>query len=120
MTQSTDETIPIRVERRTRRYDSERGCYVYDISFKTRAPLTERTLDVAEAFGLGIDEEREHVIYRDFELRLPQGGVVYITGDSGSGKSVLLRALGEDLGEEAVNLDGVSVDGGCSLDRFSG
>jgi len=110
VTQSTDETTPIRVERRTRRYDSERGCYVYDISFKTRVPLTERTVDVAEAFGLGIDEEREHVLYRDFELRLPQGGVVYITGDSGSGKSVLLRALREDLGAEAVDLDGVPVD----------
>ncbi|MCW3990275.1 MAG: GNAT family N-acetyltransferase [Candidatus Bathyarchaeota archaeon] len=115
MTQSTDETIPIRVEQRTRRYDSERGCYVYDISFKTRVPLTERTLDVAEAFGLGIDGEREHVLFRDFELRLPQGGVVYITGDSGSGKSVLLRALGEDLGGEAVDLDGVAVDEGVSL-----
>lgn len=115
MTQSTDEAILIRVERRTRRYDSERGCYVYDISFKTRALLTERTLDVAEAFGLGIDEEREHVLYRDFELRLPQGGVVYITGDSGSGKSVLLRALGEDLGEEAVDLDGVPVAEGVPL-----
>jgi len=107
--------IPLRVERRTRRYDSERGCYVYDISFKTRAPLTERTIDVAEAFGLGIDDEREHVLYRDFELRLPQGGVVYITGDSGSGKSVLLRALREDLGEEAVDLDGVPVDEGVPL-----
>ena len=110
MAQFTEETLPLKVERRARRYDSERGCYVYDISFKTSAPLTERTLGVAEAFGLGIDEEREHVLYRDFELRLPQGGVVYITGDSGSGKSVLLRALGVDLGEEAVNLDGVPVD----------
>lgn len=115
MAEPKGDTIPLRVERRTRRYDSERGCYVYDISFKTRAPLTERTLDVAEAFGLGIDDEREHVLYRDFELRLTQGGVVYITGDSGSGKSVLLRALGADLGEEAVDLDGVAVDWGVSL-----
>jgi ABC-type lipoprotein export system ATPase subunit len=109
VTQFTEETVPIRVDRRTRRYDSNRGCYVYDISFKTRAPLTERTIGVAEAFGLGIDEEREQVLYRDFELRLPQGSVVYVTGDSGSGKSVLLRALAEDLGEEAVDLDRVSV-----------
>jgi ABC-type lipoprotein export system ATPase subunit len=109
------EIVPIRVERRTRRYDSDRGCYVYDISFKTRAPLTERTIDVAEAFGLGIDDEREHVIYRDFELRLSEGAVVYITGDSGSGKSVLLRALREDLGGEAVDLDGVPVDMGVPI-----
>jgi ABC-type ATPase with predicted acetyltransferase domain len=35
---------------------------------------------------------------------------VYITGDSGSGKSVLLRALRKDLGEEAVDLSEVTID----------
>ena len=115
MAQLQDEVLPLKVAGRTRRYDSERRCYVYDISFKTRAPLTERTIGVAEAFGLGIDGEREQVLYRDFELRLPQGGVVYVTGDSGSGKSVLIRALGEDLGEEAVDLNGVPVDEGVTL-----
>ena len=76
MTCLTEETVPIRLDRRTRRYDSERGCYVYDISFKARAPLTERTIGVADAFGLGIDGEREHVLYRDFELRLSEGSIV--------------------------------------------
>ncbi len=106
----TETVIPIRARRlRTRRYDKERGCYVYDVSFKTKAPLTERTVEVAEAFGLGIDEEKEHVLYRDFELRLAEGDIVYITGDSGSGKSVLLRAIEEDLGDEAVNISNVVV-----------
>jgi ABC-type ATPase with predicted acetyltransferase domain len=36
--------------------------------------------------------------------------VVYITGDSGSGKSVLLRAIRADLGEEAIDLSEVQVD----------
>ncbi len=100
---------PIRA-RRARRWDEKRGCYVYDVSFKTRAPLTERTIEVAEAFGLGIDEEKEHVLYRDFELELSDGDVVYIVGDSGSGKSVLLRAIEEDLGAEAVNIVDVAID----------
>ena len=94
---------------RSRRYDSERDCYVYDVSFKTRSLITPRTLKVAEAFGLGIDREQEHVIYRDFELKLAEGDVVYITGDSGSGKSVLLRSLEEDLGAEAINIDDVAI-----------
>jgi ABC-type lipoprotein export system ATPase subunit/GNAT superfamily N-acetyltransferase len=102
----------IRARRRVRRYDEERGCYVYDVSFKTRAPLTERTIEVAEAFGLGVDEEREHVIYRDFELHLAEGDVVYITGDSGSGKSLLLRALEADLGGESVNIEEVDLPTG--------
>ena len=92
----------VKIGRRVRRYDKRRGCYVYDIGFKTQTPLTERTVEVAEAFGLGVDETQEHVLYRDFEVRLAQGDVVYITGDSGSGKSVLLRALREDLGDEAT------------------
>jgi ABC-type lipoprotein export system ATPase subunit/GNAT superfamily N-acetyltransferase len=100
----------VRVERRTRRWDSDRGCYVYDISYKTSAPLTDRTVNVAKAFGLGVDDEREHVLYRDFELRLVEGDIVYVTGDSGSGKSVLLRALEEDLGDEAINIDEPVVD----------
>jgi ABC-type lipoprotein export system ATPase subunit len=101
--------VPVRARRRARRYDSERGCYVYDVGFRTTVPMTERTVEVAEAFGLGIDEEKEHVLYRDFELRLAEGDVVYVTGDSGSGKSVLLRALEEDLGEEAVNIADVDI-----------
>ena len=100
----------VEIERLQRRYDKTRGCYVYNIRFKTRAPLTDRTLKVAEAFGLGIDEEKEHVIYEDFELRLGDRDIVYITGDSGSGKSVLLRALEEDLGDQAINIDDVEID----------
>jgi ABC-type ATPase with predicted acetyltransferase domain len=88
-------------KRKTRRYDKERGCYVYDIAFKTQTPITERTIEVAEAFGLGIDEDHEHVLYDDFELKLAEGDIVYITGDSGSGKSVLLKAIAKDLGDEA-------------------
>jgi GNAT superfamily N-acetyltransferase len=36
--------------------------------------------------------------------------VVYITGDSGSGKSVLLKALEEDLGDKAIDVADVEVD----------
>ena len=97
--------IPVRARRRSRRFDKERGCYVYDIAFKTQTPLTERTIEVAEAFGLGVDETQEHVLYRDFMVKLAVGDVVYITGDSGSGKSVLLRALKDDLGDEAAAMD---------------
>ena len=108
-------TIPVRARRRARRYDKERGCYVYDVSFKTSAPLTDRTIEVSRTFGLGVDEEKEHVLYRDFELRLAEGDIVYITGDSGSGKSVLLRAIEADLGEDVANIDKIEIDGELSI-----
>ncbi len=87
--------------RRVRRYDKERGCYVYDIGFSNTLEQTPRTLKVGEAFGLGLDTHR-HQLYDDFELRLTPGDVVYITGDSGSGKSLLIDAIRVDLGDEAV------------------
>ena len=87
--------------RRVRRYDKQRGCYVYDIGFSSGVELSERTVKVGEAFGVGLDDRR-FMFYDDFELRLREGNVVYITGDSGSGKSVLLDALRVDLGDQAV------------------
>jgi len=93
-----------------RRWDAQRGCYIYTIEFSTKTPLTERTLKVAEAFGLGIDEEHRFTIYRDFELHLKKGDIVYITGDSGSGKSALLKAIKADLGDEAIDIDEVNWD----------
>ncbi|MCW4050818.1 MAG: ABC transporter ATP-binding protein [Candidatus Bathyarchaeota archaeon] len=101
----------VRAQRRARRYDKERGCYVYDVAFKTVAPLTERTVQVAEAFGLGIDEEQTHILYDDFELHLADGDIVYITGDSGSGKSVLLDAIRRDLGDEAACMNQLTEPG---------
>jgi hypothetical protein len=86
----------LRAGRGPRRYDEERGCYVYDVSFTASPPLTGRVRGVAEAFGVALDDRRQ-VLYRDFELRFGERDVVYVAGDSGSGKSVLLRALTEHL-----------------------
>lgn len=94
----------VRARRGPRRYDKERGCYVYDIAFKSIADETPRTIKVAESFGLGISDEHLHTLYDDFELHLTEGDVVYITGDSGSGKSVLLEAIRQDLQDEAVSI----------------
>lgn len=85
------------ITRVARRYDKQTGNYVYDIRYRTVTDITARTIDVAEAFGLGIDETREYVIYDNFELKLGPTDIVYITGDSGSGKSALLRELKKDL-----------------------
>jgi ABC-type ATPase fused to a predicted acetyltransferase domain len=71
--------------------------------------LTPRSLVVAEAFGLGIDETQRFKVL-DAELKMGPQDIVYITGDSGSGKSVLLRAIRTDLGEEAIDLSEVAVD----------
>jgi ABC-type phosphate/phosphonate transport system ATPase subunit len=99
-----------RIRRFVRTYDHVSGKFRFNISYKTSVPLTDRTIAVAEAFGLGVDEEKEHVVLDNVELRIDPRDIVYITGDSGSGKSVLLRALKKDLGDEAVDIGDVEVD----------
>ena len=101
------ELFKIRQLRRT--YDRSEGKFKFDISYETRAKITPRSLVVAEAFGLGIDETQKFKIL-DAELKIGPKDVVYITGDSGSGKSVLLRAIRADLGDEAADLSEVSID----------
>ncbi len=57
---------------------------------------SERAAEVAESFALGMESVRLEA-YRRFELELEPGWVVYVTGESGGGKSLLLRFLAEAL-----------------------
>jgi ABC-type ATPase with predicted acetyltransferase domain len=93
-----------------RRYDRQQGKFIFNIAYETTTKITPRTLSVAQAFGLGIDEQRKFAIYDNVELRIGQGDVVYITGDSGSGKSVLLKAIKTDLGEDCADVADVKPD----------
>lgn len=70
-----------------------------DKRFNTSVERTDRVLEVAEAFGIGLDD-REFVVFDNFELDVNRGDVVYITGQSGSGKSLLLRAMAGQLAEQ--------------------
>jgi len=93
-----------RIRKVTRKWDRAAGKFFYNISFRVRTEVTPRTMAVAEAFGLGVDQYQRHVIYDNVELKIGPKDIVYITGESGSGKSVLLRALEKDLGDQAVNI----------------
>ena len=56
-------------------------------------PPSQRQHRLAEMFGLGLDETHEVTLYDGLGLDVWPGDLVFITGPSGSGKSVLLRAL---------------------------
>jgi ABC-type lipoprotein export system ATPase subunit len=99
----------LRLRKLKRVYNRTTDTFVYNISFETYTKPTRRSIVVAEAFGLGVDEATVFPVL-DAELLIRKRDIVYITGDSGSGKSVLLRALRKDLGEEAADLDDVNVD----------
>ena len=79
--------------------------------YETRTDITDRTVAVAEAFGMGISESQRHVLYDNVQLEIGPRDIVYLTGDSGSGKSVLLKAIIGDLNPgEAARLSEVEVD----------
>lgn len=85
--------------------------YTINKRFDTRVERSPRVLEVAEAFGLGLSD-KEFVIFDELELEIPKGSVVYITGQSGSGKSLLLRELESQMNQreyKVANLDKVEL-----------
>jgi ABC-type ATPase with predicted acetyltransferase domain len=62
-------------------------------SFKTRVDPTPNVKACAAMFGLGVDEDLVISLYEDLPVRLGRGRVIFITGDSGAGKSCLLRDI---------------------------
>lgn len=80
--------------------------YHINITYKTQVELTARTIETAEAFGLGIDGEKTFVIC-DSDIDVNEGDIVYITGDSGSGKSSILREFKKVFSEQVADINDV-------------
>lgn len=84
--------------------------YTISRSFNTSVERTPRVLEIAEAFGLGLSD-KQFVVYDNLQLEVNDGDVVYITGQSGSGKSLLLRGLAaqmDEQGKRVVDLDKIT------------
>ena len=73
--------------------------YLINKSFKTTVTRSQRVLECAEAFGLGL-EEKEFTVYDNLLIDIAQGDVIYITGQSGSGKSLMLKELVKQIAQE--------------------
>lgn len=78
--------------------------FVVNKTFPSSVVRSRRVIEVAEGFGLGL-EDKEFTVYKDFEIEVNQGDVLYITGQSGSGKSLLLKDLARQLRETEMVAD---------------
>jgi hypothetical protein len=63
--------------------------------------ITDRVMAVSEAFGVGVDDKKEFTIFDNVELKYNSSDLIYVTGDSGSGKSTFLRLFKDELGNQA-------------------
>lgn len=92
--------------------------YTINKKFKTSVERSGRVLECAEAFGLGL-QSTDFVIYDNLEVNVNQGDVVYITGQSGSGKTLILKELAKQIGEQTpiANIDSVTLEEKPLLDQ---
>jgi ABC-type ATPase with predicted acetyltransferase domain len=89
-------------------------------SFQSRVERSDRVIKVAEAFGLGL-EDREFTVLDQVELDVAVGDVIYINGQSGAGKSVLLRELSkafEDNGHKVSRIEDVEFQDAPLIDQI--
>jgi ABC-type transport system involved in cytochrome c biogenesis ATPase subunit/N-acetylglutamate synthase-like GNAT family acetyltransferase len=99
-----------KILRAIKKFDRNTKSFHINISYKTATAITPRTLVVSEAFGLGLDKNRSQVLYDNVNLRIGPKDIIYITGESGSGKSVLLRHLEKLLRSNAVSIHDIKFD----------
>jgi len=84
---------------------------IFDKKFQTSPiEISDRVVAVSDAFGIGVDQERTFTIFDNLELKYDDGDLIYVTGDSGSGKSTFLKIFQQhelERGRKCVNFNDI-------------
>lgn len=94
--------------------------HIIDKRFHTEVERTPRVLEIAEAFGLGLDD-KEFVVFDNQPIEIEQGDVVYVTGQSGAGKSTVLRELTKQMmaaGLPIADIDAIPLEDKPLIDQI--
>ena len=71
-------------------------------------PVTEKVADVMRAFGITVQRLKNNTVTHKCEIKISPGEICYITGPSGSGKSVLLREFFNSFAcDNKINIDDI-------------
>ena len=76
--------------------------YTLEKSFPSHVQSSPNVLEVAEMFGLGTRRQRPVKVIDEFEINIEPGQVVYITGGSGAGKTLLLKLLKQKMSDQNI------------------
>ncbi len=90
--------------------------------FDWNLPLTDKAADVLRAFGITVQRLKSGAITHSCEIKLSAGQIAYITGPSGSGKSVLLREFFSTFdNDKKINIDDIPLpDDKTTVDCIEG
>lgn len=79
-------------------------------TFSWDGKITEKVTSVCKMFGLTIDRLKERQMFHSCSLDIKPGDIVYITGPSGSGKSVLLGELDNAIDtQDKINISQIEL-----------
>jgi ABC-type ATPase with predicted acetyltransferase domain len=62
-------------------------------SYTSSTVITPEVLEISQLFGIGIEQDHKVELYSNLEIDVGPGRLVFITGESGAGKTSLLRDI---------------------------
>ena len=85
-------------------------------TFLWQGKITNKVSAVMSMFGLTAEQLTERLLTHNCTVQIKPGDIVYITGPSGSGKSVLLKELEKSVSDsDKVNLSEIELPGDKTL-----
>ena len=84
--------------------------YTISKQFKWDGQISDKSASVMRMFGLSLDRLKDNGRKHNCIVKIRPGNIVYITGSSGSGKSVIFRQLYEQFDSQSkINLDDIAL-----------
>lgn len=86
------------------------GTYKISKTFRRQSTISAKGADVCRMFGVSAERLREGDVTHRCRLNINAGDIIYITGSSGAGKTVLLRELEKLIpARERVNINEIDL-----------